>query len=152
MSTQNITVTVSNFHRLGSKEPIGTMDFDLSGSCVEKDGTINLRQIHDQADLHFHLDGAEGLNVKWVTRASDAIWLAPFDPKHPDDCPTGPGQALPEFETPDLPAPKLLKLVDHNRPHQPNNRYLYTLRVLVEDEGTWVTCEHDPMIINRIDA
>src|SRR5215208_3766534 len=99
MSTQNITVTVSNFHRLPPSPPAGDMTFALSGPCVDRDGTINLRRVHEQADLHFRLNAAQGLKVKWVPTATEAIWIAPFDEGHPGQCPTGPGPALPEFET-----------------------------------------------------
>jgi hypothetical protein len=148
MSTENIKVTVSNFQRNG---PHGSLTFNLSGPHVGEGGRIDLRNIHDSVDLQFELGIAHGPgappNVRWAA-AEDAIWI-----KHGNGCPSQRGDGAGQFGQPQTSGPTVLRISDRNAtPRGESPDYTYLLRVVVDDNGTPVTCTHDPMIINRIDV
>ena len=149
MTNSNINVSVSNYRRNGSG-PTGTLTFNFSGQHVAADGTIDLSQVGDSVDLQFNLGITGGSggppNVRWAA-ADDAIWI-----KHGNGCPSHVGHEPGQFGNPQTPGPNILKITDANAtPRGQSPEYGYLLRVVVDDNGTPVTCTHDPMIINRIE-
>jgi hypothetical protein len=149
MSTENIKVIVSNFRR--NQHPTKRLAFSLSGPHVGENGRIDLREVQESVDLQFELGIEHGPgappNVRWAT-AEDAIWI-----KHGTGCPGNQGHGVGQFGTPTTHGPNVLRIRDANAtPRGESPDYTYLLRVVVEDNGTPVDCEHDPMIINRIDS
>jgi hypothetical protein len=149
MTNSNINVSVSNYQRNGGA-PTGTLTFSFSGPHVGGDGTIDLRQVQDSVDLQFNLAISPGSggppNVRWAA-PDEAIWI-----KHGAGCPSHQGHEPGQFGNPQTPGQNILKITDANAtPKGESPNYAYLLRVVVDDNGTPVTCTHDPMIINRID-